>query len=143
LLYREISRQSLFHYYTMAWNRFPFFLTCTRDVWWFCYMVFNATFNNISVVSWRSIVLVEETGGPGKNHRPAASHWQTLSHKGLRYLNCYKNLNIACLNVYITENLTTNRITCANTIGGNFWIWRKDYVFIVYITGIFMFLIYW
>jgi hypothetical protein len=29
---------------------------------------------SISVVSWRSIVLVEETGGPGKNHRPAASH---------------------------------------------------------------------
>jgi hypothetical protein len=25
-------------------------------------MVFNATFNNISVISWRSVVLVEETG---------------------------------------------------------------------------------
>jgi hypothetical protein len=25
-------------------------------------------------------LLVEETGGPGENHRPAASHWQTLSH---------------------------------------------------------------
>jgi hypothetical protein len=24
--------------------------------------------------------LVEETGGPGENHRPVASHWQTLSH---------------------------------------------------------------
>jgi hypothetical protein len=35
-------------------------------------MVFNATFNNISVISRRS---VEETGVPG-----AASHWQTLSH---------------------------------------------------------------
>jgi hypothetical protein len=23
---------------------------------------------------------VEETGVPGENHRPAASHWQTLSH---------------------------------------------------------------
>jgi hypothetical protein len=23
--------------------------------------------------------LVEETGGPRENHRPAASHWQTLS----------------------------------------------------------------
>jgi len=27
-------------------------------------MVFNATFNNISVISWRSLLLVEETGGP-------------------------------------------------------------------------------
>jgi hypothetical protein len=25
-------------------------------------MVFNATFNNISVISWRSVLLVEETG---------------------------------------------------------------------------------
>jgi hypothetical protein len=30
----------------------------------FCLMVFNATFNNISVISWRSVLLVEETGGP-------------------------------------------------------------------------------
>jgi hypothetical protein len=35
-------------------------------------MVFNATFNNISVISWRSVLLVEETGVPGENHRPAA-----------------------------------------------------------------------
>jgi hypothetical protein len=39
---------------------------------WF--MVFNATFNNISVISWRSVLLVEETGVPGDNHRPVASH---------------------------------------------------------------------
>jgi hypothetical protein len=32
-----------------------------------CLMVFNATFNNISVISWRSVLLVEETGGPGEN----------------------------------------------------------------------------
>ena len=28
--------------------------------------VFNATFNNISVVLWRSVLLVEETGDPEK-----------------------------------------------------------------------------
>jgi hypothetical protein len=42
-------------------------------------MVFNATFNNISVISWRSVLLVEETRGPGENHQPVASHCQTLS----------------------------------------------------------------
>jgi len=42
-------------------------------------MVFNATFNNISFISWRSVLLVEETGVPGENHRPVTSHWQTLS----------------------------------------------------------------
>jgi len=33
-------------------------------------MVLNATFNNMSVISWRSFVLVEETGVPGENHQP-------------------------------------------------------------------------
>ena len=37
-------------------------------------MVYNATFNNISVISWRSVLLMEETEVPGKNQRPAASH---------------------------------------------------------------------
>jgi hypothetical protein len=37
-------------------------------------MVFNATFNNISVISWRSALLMEETEVPGENHRPVASH---------------------------------------------------------------------
>jgi len=37
-------------------------------------MVFNATFNNISVNSWQSVLLVEETGIPRENHQPAASH---------------------------------------------------------------------
>jgi hypothetical protein len=37
------------------------------------FMVFNATFNNIVVILWRSVLLVEETGVPGENHQPAAS----------------------------------------------------------------------
>ena len=28
------------------------------------YMIFNATFNNISVISWRPVLLVEETEVP-------------------------------------------------------------------------------
>jgi hypothetical protein len=39
-------------------------------------MVLNATFNNISVISSQSALLMEETRG---NHRPVTSHWQTLS----------------------------------------------------------------
>ena len=31
----------------------------------FGFMVFNATFNNVSVISWRSVLMVEETG---ENH---------------------------------------------------------------------------
>ena len=43
-------------------------------------MVFNATFNNISVILWRSVLLVEENGVPEENHWAVSSHWQTLSH---------------------------------------------------------------
>jgi hypothetical protein len=37
-------------------------------------MVFNVTFNNISVLAWRSVLWVEETGVPEENHRHVASH---------------------------------------------------------------------
>jgi hypothetical protein len=37
-------------------------------------MVYNAIFNNISVILWLSVLFVEETGVPGENHRPAESH---------------------------------------------------------------------
>jgi len=37
-------------------------------------IVFNVTFNNISVISLQSVLFVEETGVSGENHRPAASH---------------------------------------------------------------------
>ena len=39
-------------------------------------MVFNATLNNISAISWYSVLLVEETG---ETHRSVTSHWQILS----------------------------------------------------------------
>ena len=43
-------------------------------------MVFNATFSNISVISWRSVLLVEETRVPVENLWSVTSHRQTLSH---------------------------------------------------------------
>jgi hypothetical protein len=43
-------------------------------------MVFIATFNNTTVILWRSVLLVNETGVPRENHRPVANHWQTWSH---------------------------------------------------------------
>jgi hypothetical protein len=36
-------------------------------------MSFNALFNNMSAISWRSVLLVEETGVPRENHRPVAN----------------------------------------------------------------------
>jgi hypothetical protein len=43
-------------------------------------MVFSATFNNILFILTRSVFSVEETGVPGYNHQPVASHLQTLSY---------------------------------------------------------------
>ena len=67
------------------WNRLCCILFQVRSlgmqnmmVGWF--MVFNTTFNNISVISWQAILLVEEIEVPGEKHWPAASDWQTLSH---------------------------------------------------------------
>ena len=38
-------------------------------------LCFNATFSNISAISWRPVLVVEEAGVPGENHRPWASNW--------------------------------------------------------------------
>jgi hypothetical protein len=43
--------------------------------------------NNSSVISWRSVLLVEETWVPWENHRSVASHWQTLSHHVVSSMN--------------------------------------------------------
>jgi hypothetical protein len=64
-------------------------------------MVFNATFNNILVISWRSVLLVEETGVPGENHWPVASHCQTLSHNVLS--------STPCLSENRTHNISGDR----------------------------------
>ena len=63
----------LYTFYISIFWRFTF-----DGGWWF--KMFNATFNNISVISWWSVLLVEETGVSIENHRPVVSHWQTLSH---------------------------------------------------------------
>jgi hypothetical protein len=69
--------------------------------WLIWFMVFNATFNNISVISWRSVLLVEETGVPTENHWPAESHWHLLSHKFVS--------SIPHLSVIRTHNVSGDR----------------------------------
>jgi hypothetical protein len=53
-------------------------------------ILLSVTFNNISVISWRSVLLMEETEVPGENHRPAASHWQTC----IEYTSSWTGINI-------------------------------------------------
>jgi hypothetical protein len=78
-------------------------------------MVLNATFNNISVISWRSVLLVEETG---ENHRPVASHWQTLSHNVV-------DLALIEIRILDYEVLPIRSIDIINSQGG---IWYLSYI---------------
>jgi len=48
--------------------------TGLNDFDWFDFWCFNATFSNISAISWRPVLVVEEAGVPGENHRPWASN---------------------------------------------------------------------
>ena len=56
-------------YYTLLYIQIH---NCRRDFDLWC---FNATFNNIPAISWRPVLVVEEAGVPGENHRPWASNW--------------------------------------------------------------------
>ena len=40
---------------------------------------------SISVISWQSVLLMEETGVPGENHQPTTSHWHTWSQCCIKY----------------------------------------------------------
>ena len=55
--------------FQMYFNRVLRFLVI---IIFFFFVCFNATFNNISAISWRPILVVEEAG---ENHRPWASNW--------------------------------------------------------------------
>ena len=47
-------------------------IQCPKDL--IRFLVFNATFSNISAISWRTVLVVEEAGLPGENRRPWASN---------------------------------------------------------------------
>ena len=49
-------------------------LTQSGFFFFFFFFFFYDAFNNISVISWRSVLLVEETGVPGENHHHIAIH---------------------------------------------------------------------
>ena len=66
-------------------------------------MVFNTTFNNISVILWQSVLLVEETRVPGENRWTVASHWQTLSLDVVEYTSSWVGFKLLILVVMCTD----------------------------------------
>ena len=59
-------------------------------------MVFNTTFNNISVILWQSVLLVEESGVPGENHQCSVGFESPL----LTSLTKSYYLPMECMNMY-------------------------------------------
>ena len=85
-------------------------LLINQQIWWF--IVFNATFNNISVILWRSVLLVEETEVPRENHRPVESQWQTLSQ-------CFIQDTSLCMGFELTT-LVMIGIDCIGSLKSNY-----------------------
>jgi hypothetical protein len=65
--------------------------------------VFNGTFNNISVISWQSVLMVQETGLPVENHWPSSGHWQTLSQCFIEYTSPWVGFKLTKLVVKGTD----------------------------------------
>jgi hypothetical protein len=74
--------------------------------------VFNATFSNISAISWRPVLVVEDAR---ENHRPWASNWKTLSlavmsqvHPFLQFTKPGANPRVLVIGLYeLLDNPTT------------------------------------
>ena len=71
------QKEWLDEFWSWLWNNGVVLDAVMLFLW---FKVFNATFNNISVISWRSVLFAEETGVPGENPRPVTFNWQTFSH---------------------------------------------------------------
>ena len=69
--------------------------------------MFNATFSNISVLSWRLILGVEDAGVPGENHRPWASNWKTLSLAAASRVHPFCNIQGRCRDRMVVGFTTT------------------------------------
>ena len=53
-------------------------------------MVFNTTFNNISAITWLSVLLVEETRVPGENHKNLIKEIKKQTNKQTKQLQICK-----------------------------------------------------
>ena len=97
---------NLLHIQSLVWFMVVFgtdcqlYFTQDNDCWLVWFMVFNATFNNISVISWGSVLLEEEAG---ENNRPVASHWQPFSHNVVEYTSPWTGFELTTLVVVGTD----------------------------------------
>jgi hypothetical protein len=79
-------------------------------------MVFNATFNNISVTSWWSVLLVEECRVPRENHRTVT---KIIDEKAKSGKNSFKNGTFQLL-------LIIRKFSYGNEEGSKFLFLKKN-----------------
>ena len=67
-----------------------FYARISKDDW---FIVFNSTFSNISAISWWPVLVVEEAGVPGENHRP-------IGKQLVNFITCGRELSAPFLVIY-------------------------------------------
>ena len=75
---------------------FYFHLCDGRRGFWF--MAIDTTFNNVSVISCRSVLLVDEIGVPGESQWSVASHWHILSQNIASSTPCHERIRTCNFN---------------------------------------------
>jgi len=65
----------------------------TVGIWLGCFVVFNDTINNILVLSWRAVLLVEERAVSAENHIPVLLRF-TVDDYPFWYLQAFHGLII-------------------------------------------------
>ena len=76
LNYRYSFAITSFIYYIFQIFHYIYYIEEEYIGWFGWFMIFNVTFNNISVISWWSVLLMEGAWVPRENHRPATSNWR-------------------------------------------------------------------
>ena len=127
---------------SMGWNLVVMWIYFKMG-WWI--MVLNATFNNISVISWQSVLLVEEIVVP---RLKPPSNWRSNYHDGQGLIHTYinqlnhiletvsdKDLDLHLHNVVLFLCSTIRWFIVLNNISVMIVVWCERYLFILLIIN--------
>ena len=99
---------------------------------WF--LVLNATFSNISAISWRPVLVGEESGVPGENHRQGQANGK-LYHLRMPvectfFCNLQSKFNVStcnCNNIFVPGwNLFRRNLFHRNCVLSDLFKWKKN-----------------